>query len=236
MKRRFRLLDGVGIRTKLLLVTLVLLAIPLVGVSYVREMERFLRDGQEQSAIAIARAAATALHDRPSCSSCAPGRRPREPRSARAGAIRPTHGAPALRIPRSPKASARRRSRDAARIGRRVTPEATREIELIMRGLARAQSRIWVIDQQRRLLALTGRSSRSRMNRPVPRAARRSLLGARSRRPCCARSTRDCSSPPSRGLRRCAARDCALDRARSRSRARRRARPRAGATPPTSAS
>ncbi len=55
-----------SIRTKLLLVSLVLLAIPLVGYGFVREMESVLRAGQEQVLLATARAVATTLHDRPS--------------------------------------------------------------------------------------------------------------------------------------------------------------------------
>ncbi len=54
-----------GIRSKLLLVSLVLLAVPWVGISFVQEMERFLRQGHEQSVAATAQAVATALHDRP---------------------------------------------------------------------------------------------------------------------------------------------------------------------------
>lgn len=54
-----------SIRSKLLLVSLVLLAIPLVGYGFVREMENVLRAGQEQVLLATARAVATTLHDRP---------------------------------------------------------------------------------------------------------------------------------------------------------------------------
>jgi dedicated sortase system histidine kinase len=55
----------IGLRAKLLLVTVVLAAIPLVGVGYVREMEILLREQQEQNLLAAARAVATALNDRP---------------------------------------------------------------------------------------------------------------------------------------------------------------------------
>ena len=54
-----------GIRSQILLVALVLLAVPWVGLSFVREMERFLRAGHEQAVAATAQALATALHDRP---------------------------------------------------------------------------------------------------------------------------------------------------------------------------
>lgn len=149
--------DGVGIRTKLLLVTLVLLAIPLVGISYVREMERFLREGQERGVIAIARAAATALHDRPRLLELrANPPRPvivAPPPAAEAGTDNQAESAP----PTSATDGIRETAiPDATRAIRPVTAEAREEIELIIRGLGRAESRIWVIDQQRRLLALTG--------------------------------------------------------------------------------
>ena len=54
-----------SIRAKLLLASLVLLAVPWVGVSFVQEMERFLRQSHEQSVAATAQAVATALHDKP---------------------------------------------------------------------------------------------------------------------------------------------------------------------------
>lgn len=52
------------LRSKLLLITLSLLAIPWVGYEYVREMERFLRTGMESTLKDQARAIATVLHDR----------------------------------------------------------------------------------------------------------------------------------------------------------------------------
>ncbi len=54
-----------GLRTKLLLVALALLAIPWVGYRYVRAMEGFLRQGQEATLMGTARAVATVLDDRP---------------------------------------------------------------------------------------------------------------------------------------------------------------------------
>ncbi len=112
--RRARL----SIRTKVVLVSLVLAAIPFVGYGYVREMENILRAAQEQRVIATARAVATALHDRPRL----------------------------LEFSAEDDGS---RRRPAARA-------ATQEIELILIGLRRASSRIFVIDQQRRLLAMAG--------------------------------------------------------------------------------
>jgi dedicated sortase system histidine kinase len=110
---------GLSIRTRALLVSLVLLAIPFVGYGYVREMERVLQAAQEQAVIATARAVATALHDRP-------------------------------------RLLDRRAEADGAVYSRGTTVAATHEIELIIRGLRRSGSRIWVIDQDRRLLVLEG--------------------------------------------------------------------------------
>jgi dedicated sortase system histidine kinase len=112
---------GLSIRTRGLLVSLVLLAIPFVGYGYVREIERVLRAAQEQAVIAQARAVATALHDRP-------------------------------------KLLDRRfdRAEGAVIYPRGTTVAATQEIELIVRGLRRSGARIWVIDQDRRLLVLEG--------------------------------------------------------------------------------
>jgi dedicated sortase system histidine kinase len=58
---RFR----VGIRFKLLFLSLFLFAIPWLGYQYVQEMETYLRTGQEQTLVGTARAVATALHERP---------------------------------------------------------------------------------------------------------------------------------------------------------------------------
>ena len=63
-----------GLRVKLALVLLALLALPLAGILYVNEVERFLLEGQEQSLLAVARAVATALHERPQLLASASGR------------------------------------------------------------------------------------------------------------------------------------------------------------------
>lgn len=58
------LFPALRLRSKLLLISLCLLAIPWVGYEYVREMERFLRSGMESTLQDQARAIATVLHDR----------------------------------------------------------------------------------------------------------------------------------------------------------------------------
>jgi Signal transduction histidine kinase len=54
-----------GIRTQVLLVLLVLLALPWLGYEYLSETDRFLRSGQERALRITAQAVATALYQRP---------------------------------------------------------------------------------------------------------------------------------------------------------------------------
>jgi len=58
-------LPAFGLRLKLVLLSSFLFTIPWLGWEYVWEMEKYLRQGQERSLAATARAIATALHDRP---------------------------------------------------------------------------------------------------------------------------------------------------------------------------
>ncbi len=63
-----------SLRVKLALLLFALLALPYAGILYVNEVERFLLEGQEQSLLAVARAVATALHERPQLLASASGR------------------------------------------------------------------------------------------------------------------------------------------------------------------
>jgi len=63
-----------SLRVKLALVLLALAALPVAGILYVNEVERFLLKEQEQSLLAVARAVATALHERPQLLASASGR------------------------------------------------------------------------------------------------------------------------------------------------------------------
>jgi len=65
MKMNNKLHFRFGLRTKLLLLSSFLFAIPWFGYQYVWEMEKYLRFGQEQTIIGTARALATSLHERP---------------------------------------------------------------------------------------------------------------------------------------------------------------------------
>jgi hypothetical protein len=73
-----------SIRTKMLLVTVLLLTIPYVGYQFVREMENYLRDGLEQSLLGAAQALAGALHDR---ADLIPNSPPKHTRTAYEGEI-----------------------------------------------------------------------------------------------------------------------------------------------------
>ena len=55
----------IGIRLKLLFLSLFLFAIPWLGYQFIWEMESYLRIGQEQTMVGTASAVATALHERP---------------------------------------------------------------------------------------------------------------------------------------------------------------------------
>lgn len=59
-RRRFRF----SLRRKLLLLSIAVLSLPFVGLEYLREMERYLRNGLEDSLLNNARAVAGSLHDR----------------------------------------------------------------------------------------------------------------------------------------------------------------------------
>lgn len=140
-----RLVPRFGLRAKVLVVALVLAAIPLAGWSYLKEVERVLRAGQEQAVAATSRAVATALHDRPKLL------------DLRAGA----HAPPDPAAPPLPEGV------------RPVAPDpraATEEIELIIQGLGRSNARIWVVDRKLNLLAIAGSLKRGAPAEPAPSA------------------------------------------------------------------
>ena len=116
-----------GIRAQLLLVLTVFLVIPFLGWSYVRELERVLRDAQERTLAGTAQAVATALHDR-----------------ARLFDLTP--------VPLESLAAGRE-SDDAWPVPH---PGAVAEIEQILQGMSRTTARIWVVDRNLDVLARTG--------------------------------------------------------------------------------
>ena len=126
MRSRFAL----GIRAQLLLVLTVFLVIPFLGWSYVRELERVLRDAQERTLGGTAQAVATALHDRARLFDLTPV--PLESLASERGAIESSE----------PRAVPH--------------PGAVAEISQILQGMSRTTARIWVVDRNLDILARTG--------------------------------------------------------------------------------
>ncbi|AJR05753.1 proteobacterial dedicated sortase system histidine kinase [Photobacterium gaetbulicola] len=60
-----RLRPAIGLRSKITLIACMLLTLPWIGYNYILEMEKLLRQGQEQTLIGTSRAVATALNERP---------------------------------------------------------------------------------------------------------------------------------------------------------------------------
>ncbi|TAN52846.1 MAG: HAMP domain-containing protein [Betaproteobacteria bacterium] len=140
-------MNRLTLRAKLALVALVLLALPWAGYRYVREMERFLLGAQEAALAATARAVATALHDRPQLLAY---------RSADESELR-----------REAERELRRLAGGTSLLGASETADgglvANAEIAAILKGVARASSRVWVVSRDYRVLALAGS-----LRRPEP--------------------------------------------------------------------
>ncbi len=118
---------ALSIRAQLLLVLTVFLALPWLGVEYVRELEHVLRDAHERTLAGTAQAVATALHDRPRL----------------------------FATPPDPIASFARERANQRAIGS-LPPSASPEIAQIIEGLSRTTARIWVIDRDGTVLARAG--------------------------------------------------------------------------------
>jgi dedicated sortase system histidine kinase len=127
-----------GIRWRLALAALALLAIPLLAVQFIARMEAFLRAAQEQDIAVTARAVASALSDRE--------------------ALFPRGGAPD-----DPEAEERRRivglfaaadPAAAASLGAAYAP--SEEIERFLDIMGRRASRLWVVDARSRVRGLSG--------------------------------------------------------------------------------
>ena len=138
----------IGLRSKLALVAVVLLALPWVGYQYVQEMERFLLDGQRQGLIATARAVATALHERPQLF----GRTPGSSAVSLSDSLAPGEEVLELAIASMPPQPA-----DTAPPA--PPPPAINgaaEVRAILRGLERNTARIWVVDRNLEVIAHSG--------------------------------------------------------------------------------
>ena len=123
---------SLGIRGKLLAVASVFLLVPWLGYEYIDELERFLRQAQDDSLMATAQAVGTALHDRPQLFA-SPAGTPPDPMRDLLDQVAAT---------------------DPGRAAAHA--DAVNEIQQILRGLERAPSQIWVLDRAQRVRARTG--------------------------------------------------------------------------------
>lgn len=156
-----------SIRGKLLLVSLVLLAIPVVGYRFVTHMEAFLRESQEQALVSATRAIAATLSERPGLFA----RREATPDEA---AELERRQIVALFGSSDPEA--------VATLGAAYQPSP--DIERTLELLGRSASRIWVVDAASRVRGLSGSLKRSQSlsadntvesDRPLSRALVRLL-------------------------------------------------------------
>ena len=138
-----------GLHGQVALVALVLLVIPWVGYTYVKAMEKLLRENQEQQVIASARGIATALQDRPKLLALhGPSQKiteikpePETPSASADNSVIDPDAPKPLPPPPAPAAP---------------TTSASDEVRVIVTGLARAGLRIWVVDTQLQLVATAG--------------------------------------------------------------------------------
>ena len=128
-----------GIRFRLLLASLVLLAIPALAAQFISRMETFLRGAQEQDIAVTARAVASALSDRPALFPPG-GAQPGDPEDEERRRI------VALFAAADPVA--------AASLGAAYAP--SEEIERFLEIMGRRASRLWVVDTRSRVRGLSG--------------------------------------------------------------------------------
>ena len=140
-----------GIRPRLLLVALVLLALPWLAAEFIASMERFLRQTQQEQAAATARVVAAALSDRPAL-------------FERGAAGSDAEGEERRRIvalfaAADPDA--------AASLGAAYAP--SEEIERLLGIMGRRATRMWVIDARSRVRGLSGTLRDTRAAEPMSR-------------------------------------------------------------------
>jgi dedicated sortase system histidine kinase len=126
------------LRTKLALVSLVLLALPWLGYRYVQEMERFLLESQQQALLATARATATMLHEKPRLMKLTEPAR-EMPDEAPPGADDAVDDPLLVEVGRASE-----------------TVPDSREIADLLKGMERSGARIWVINRELTVLAVAG--------------------------------------------------------------------------------
>src|SRR2546429_2198130 len=138
-----------GIRFRLALAALVLLALPWLAAQFITRMENFLRDSQAQAIGATARAVAAALSDRPALFRAA-----NDPADRAAEERRRIIALFAAADPAT-----------VASLGSAYAP--SEEIERLLAVMGRRPSRLWVVDAASRVRGLYG-ALRDRRDTPRP--------------------------------------------------------------------
>lgn len=144
-----------SIRAKLLLIALLLLLIPVIGFRFVQQMEKSLRDGQQQVLVSAAKLLSATLSDRPLLI-----------QSATDGPDASSESA-ALQLTERRRVLALFGSADpevAANLGAAYVP--SEEVEKILSVVTANAARIWVVDAQSRVRGLAGS-----LNRPPSSSA-----------------------------------------------------------------
>jgi dedicated sortase system histidine kinase len=126
-----------GIRFRLTMAALVLLALPVLAAQFISRMEAFLRDSQEQSIAATARAVAAGLSERPSLFTAGPGDNDTDEERRRIVALFASSDPNAV-----------------ASLGNAYVP--SEEIERLLSIMGRRSSRMWVVDARSRVRGLSG--------------------------------------------------------------------------------
>lgn len=126
-----------SIRARLLLVSLLLLLIPIIGFRFVKNMEAYLREGQQQVLVSAARLLSATLSDRPQLLRDTSTENSEEQERRRVLAL---FGSAAPET--------------AANLGKTYQP--SEDIERILGVVAKNASRIWVVDTRSRVRGLSG--------------------------------------------------------------------------------
>lgn len=143
-----------GLRGKLALAALVLLALPWLGWRYVQEMEGFLLEAQEQTLLGTARAVATVLHERPRMM------------LLRAAPVAPHTPAPGTEGETALRMLGGGESEDRV-IAQASAVNDAGEVGAILKGIERTTSRIWVVNREFRVIARTGSLKRAVVEDPA---------------------------------------------------------------------
>lgn len=126
-----------GIRFRLVMAALVLLALPVLAAQFITRMEAFLRDSQEQAIGATARSAAAGLSERPQLFAAVPGESNQDEERRRIVALFASSDPNAV-----------------ASLGDAYVP--SEEIERFLSIMGRRTSRMWVVDARSRVRGLSG--------------------------------------------------------------------------------